>query len=156
MAAKIVIQGNKKIGKLRVGRLNRDPLPPQTSKVGLLWEPCTAWMPVLDSYFKRFKMCKCNRKLISSKTRNARKREGVPQAYVRARASSATLCSVHVLRVFLCIFYIKRESDMYQNELDIYIYIYIFILDAYPNQVSPCHGTPLIIILKTTKKCKCD
>ena len=28
---------------------------------------------------------------------------GVPQAYVRARASSATLCSVHVLRVFLCI-----------------------------------------------------
>ena len=37
---------------------------------------------------------------------------GVPQAYVRARASSATLCSVHVLRVFLCIFYFsKRESD---------------------------------------------
>ena len=33
---------------------------------------------------------------------------GVPQAYVRARASSATLCSVHVLRVFLCIFYIKK------------------------------------------------
>ena len=41
---------------------------------------------------------------------------GVPQAYVRARASSATLCSVHVLRVSLslCIFDIKRESDMYQ------------------------------------------
>ena len=37
-------------------------------------------------------------------------REGVPQAYVRARASSATLGSVHVLlrRVFLCIFYIKK------------------------------------------------
>ena len=31
----------------------------------------------------------------------------VPQAYVRARASSATLCLVHVLRVFLCIFYCK-------------------------------------------------
>ena len=35
---------------------------------------------------------------------------GVPQAYVRARASSATLCSVHVLRVFLCIFFIKKGS----------------------------------------------
>ena len=35
---------------------------------------------------------------------------GVPQAYVRAHASSATLCSVHVLRVFLCIFYIKRGN----------------------------------------------
>ena len=33
---------------------------------------------------------------------------GVPQAYVRARASSATLCSVHVFRVFLCIFFIKK------------------------------------------------
>ena len=33
---------------------------------------------------------------------------GVPQAYVRARASSETLCSVRVLRVFLCIFYIKE------------------------------------------------
>ena len=35
---------------------------------------------------------------------------GVPQAYVRARASSATLCSVHVLRVFLYIFYIKQGN----------------------------------------------
>ena len=35
-------------------------------------------------------------------------RGGVPQAYVRARASSAALCSVHVLRVFLCIFFIKK------------------------------------------------
>ena len=33
---------------------------------------------------------------------------GVPQAYIRARASSAMLSSVHVLRVFLCIFYIKK------------------------------------------------
>ena len=32
---------------------------------------------------------------------------GVPQAYVRARASSETLRSVHVSRVFICIFYIK-------------------------------------------------
>ena len=37
--------------------------------------------------------------------------KGVPQAYVRARASSAALCSVHVLRLFLCI------SDTYQNGL---------------------------------------
>ena len=33
---------------------------------------------------------------------------GVPKAYVRARASSATLCSVHILRLFLCIFYIEK------------------------------------------------
>ena len=33
---------------------------------------------------------------------------GVPQTYIRTHASSATLCSVHVLRVFLCIFYIKK------------------------------------------------
>ena len=33
---------------------------------------------------------------------------GVPQAYVRARASSAMLCSVHVLRVFLCISISKK------------------------------------------------
>ena len=33
---------------------------------------------------------------------------GVPQAHVRSRVSSATLCSVHVLRVFLCIVYIKK------------------------------------------------
>ena len=33
---------------------------------------------------------------------------GVPQAYVRARASSETMRSVHVSRVFLCIFYIKQ------------------------------------------------
>ena len=45
---------------------------------------------------------------------------GVPQAFVRARAPSATLGSVHLLRVFLCIFYIsKRESNTYQNGLGI-------------------------------------
>ena len=33
---------------------------------------------------------------------------GVPQAYVRARASSATPRSVHVLRVSLCNFDIKK------------------------------------------------
>ena len=32
---------------------------------------------------------------------------GVPQAYARACTSSKTLRSVHVVRVFLCIFYIK-------------------------------------------------
>ena len=32
----------------------------------------------------------------------------VPQAYLRTRASSATLCSVRVSRVFLCIFYIRK------------------------------------------------
>ena len=35
-------------------------------------------------------------------------KRGVPQAYVRARTSSAMLCSMHVFRVFLCIFYIKK------------------------------------------------
>ena len=33
---------------------------------------------------------------------------GVPQAYVCARASSATVCSVHGLRVFPCIFDIRK------------------------------------------------
>ena len=33
----------------------------------------------------------------------------VPQAYVRARASSATLRSVHVSRVFLCISRLKTR-----------------------------------------------
>ena len=35
---------------------------------------------------------------------------GLPQGYIRARASSATLCSVHDLRAFLCIFYISKRS----------------------------------------------
>ena len=35
---------------------------------------------------------------------------GVPQAYIRARASSETLRSVHVSRVFLCIFFIKMGN----------------------------------------------
>ena len=37
-------------------------------------------------------------------------RKGVPQAYARARASSATICSVQVLSVFLCIFYVKKGN----------------------------------------------
>ena len=53
---------------------------------------------------------------------------GVPQAYVCARASSATLCSVHVLRVFL--FISRRESDTYQNVLG-------YIFDTYPNPYPP-------------------
>ena len=52
--------------------------------------------------------------------RNNRK-GGVPQAYIRARASSATLCAVHVFRVFLCLCYIKRESDTHQMGLDTYL-----------------------------------
>ena len=51
---------------------------------------------------------------------------GVPQAYVRARASSAALCSVHVLRVFSLFSISNRESDTYQNGLG-------YISDTYPN-----------------------
>ena len=75
---------------------------------------------------------------------------GVPQAYVHARASSETLCSVHVLRVFLCIFYIsKRESDTYQkiqNGLG-------YTSDTYPNPVPPCDGTPPYDYSKLLHKC---
>ena len=51
---------------------------------------------------------------------------GILQAYVRASASSAMLCSVHVLRVFVCIFCIEKGSDTYQNGLG-------YISDTYPN-----------------------
>ena len=37
-------------------------------------------------------------------------KRGVLQAYARARESSAMLCSVHVFRVFLCIFYLKKSG----------------------------------------------
>ena len=56
--------------------------------------------------------------------------KGAPQAYIRARASSATLCSVHSSIA-------KRESDMYQNRLR-------YISDTHPNP----HPLPLMIILK--------
>ena len=46
---------------------------------------------------------------------------GVPRAYVRARASSATLCSVHVLWVFLCVFSIKRNLIRIKTGLDTYL-----------------------------------
>ena len=68
--------------------------------------------------------------------------KGVPQAY-GVRVSSTALCSVHLLRVFLCIFYIKKESDTYQNGLG-------YIFDTYPNPYPPCHGAPLMIILTCT------
>ena len=42
---------------------------------------------------------------------------GVPQAYVRARASSETLRSVHVSRVFSVFSISKWEIDTYQNGL---------------------------------------
>ena len=61
---------------------------------------------------------------------------GVPQAYVRARASSETLRSVHVSRVFLCIFYIKWEIDTYQNGLG-------YKSDTYPNPYPPVTVPPL-------------
>ena len=62
---------------------------------------------------------------------------GVPQAYVRARASSATLCSVRVSGVFFCILFIlKRESEMYQNGLG-------YISDTYPNRYPPVTVPPL-------------
>ena len=66
---------------------------------------------------------------------------GVPQAYVRARASSATLCSVHVPGSFAVFSTSKRESDTYQNGLG-------YISDTYPNRYPPSHGTPLMIVLR--------
>ena len=65
---------------------------------------------------------------------------GVPQAYVCTRASSATLCSVHVLRfslsLSLCRVSIKRESDTYQNGLG-------YISDTYPNPYPLVTVSPL-------------
>ena len=47
---------------------------------------------------------------------------GAPQAYVRARASSATLCSVLLLKVFLCIFqYQKGNLIRIETGLDTYL-----------------------------------
>ena len=63
-------------------------------------------------------------------------KRGVPQACIRARASSETLRSVHVLRVFLCIFYIKWEFDTYQNGLG-------HMSDTYPNPYPPVTVPPL-------------
>ena len=65
---------------------------------------------------------------------------GVPQAYVRARASSETLRSVHVLRVFLCIFYIKMGIWYVSKRAWRHIW-YV------SKPVPPCNGTPLMIIL---------
>ena len=65
---------------------------------------------------------------------------GVPQAYVHAHASSATLCSAHVLRSFSVFSISERESDAYQNRLG-------YISDMYPNPSPPCHCTPPMIIL---------
>ena len=59
---------------------------------------------------------------------------GVLQAYVRARASSTTLCSVYVLRSFYVFSISKRESDTYQNGLG-------YMSDTYPNPYPPVtHG----------------
>ena len=68
---------------------------------------------------------------------------GAPQAYVRARVSSATLCFnslVHVLRVFLCIFNIKKGIWYVSKRAWIHIW-YV------SKPIPPCHGTPLMIIL---------
>ena len=46
---------------------------------------------------------------------------GVSQAYVRARASSATLCSVHVVRVFLCISNQKGNLICIKTGLDTHL-----------------------------------
>ena len=59
--------------------------------------------------------------------RNSRNnRKGVPQAYVRACASSATLC---------CTSLSKRASDTYQNGLG-------YITDTYPNPYPPVMVPP--------------
>ena len=70
---------------------------------------------------------------------------GVPQAYVRARASSATLCSVHVLRVFLCIFYIK-QGIWYASKR---AWMHIWYVSK---PVPPCHGTPPYDYSKDSRK----
>ena len=47
---------------------------------------------------------------------------GVPQGYVRARVSSTTLCSVHFLRTFLCIFCIKKGIWYVSNLAQMHIW----------------------------------
>ena len=74
---------------------------------------------------------------------------GVPQAYVHARASSAMLCSVHVLRVFLCIFSIKKGIWYVSKRAWIHIW-YV------SKPVPPCHGTALMIILKIYYQNSCQ
>ena len=66
---------------------------------------------------------------------------GVPQAYVRTRASSATLCSVHVSRVFLCIFYIWKGIWYVSKRAWIHIW---YVSKPLP----PPSRYPLMIILK--------
>ena len=68
---------------------------------------------------------------------------GVPQAYVRAHASSETLRSVHVSRVFLCIFYIKMGNWYVSKRAWIHVW-YV------SKPVPPCDGTPLMITLRWT------
>ena len=70
---------------------------------------------------------------------------GVPQAYVRARAPSEPLRSVHVSRVFLCIFYIKMKNWYVSKRAWIHAW-YV------SKPVPPCDSTPLMIILDYTQK----
>ena len=65
---------------------------------------------------------------------------GVPQAYVCARASSVTLCLVHVSRVFLCTFYIKKGIWYVSKRAWIHVW-YV------SRPVPPCHSTLVMIIL---------
>ena len=56
----------------------------------------------------------------------------VPQAFVWARASSATLCSVHVFWVFLCNFSLCQKGNLTRNKTG---------LDTYLMRIQTC--TPL-------------
>ena len=71
---------------------------------------------VLFLQFESATSCDCNLGLVLGIVER-----GVPQAYVRARASSATMFSVHILGVFSVFSVSKRDSETYQNGLDTYL-----------------------------------
>ena len=69
---------------------------------------------------------------------------GVPQAYLRTRASSATLCLVRVLRVFPYIYFIKKGIWYVSQRAWIHIY---------PNPYPLVTVPPLMIILTRELRC---
>ena len=66
----------------------------------------------------------------------------MPKAYVRARASSVSLCfSARFKGLSLSLhFYIKKESDTYQNGLG-------YMSDTYPNPYPPVTLSLLIVLI---------
>ena len=82
----------------------------------------------------------CDRKVLHYSILRGVIERGLPQASVRACASTATLCSEHVLRVFLCIFFVKEGIRYVSKRAWIHIW-------CTSKPVPPCRGTPLMIIL---------